>query len=987
MRKKLPAGDPMLFHKLDDAVCRLLQTEVLHAIAAEPETAVRRQICDTVSELAIAVCSTEQGWPELFQFLVSCVSAEAAQLRESGLFIFGNIATISSAILEDKADLVLQVCTKTLADPAANVRVMAMYAAASLITSLPEASQQRPFHTLMPAFLQLLNDLLRADEQEDAEKVLTSIVEVTEKVEHSFFRPYLDAYISAMLQIGQSRQLEEGLRKRALEFQVLVSEKASGLVRKSRVFIESVFTAAMVLMLDIDDDPKWETTAEPIDAVYEDTCFDTGCDALDRLAISIGHRKAMPVCFRLMQTFAQNADWHYRHAAMWTLSQVGEVMQEDDLDAQLENAVRFFADPHPRVRYAAVNAVGQLANDFAPNMQARLHSSLLPALVAMLSDSSQRVQAHAAAALINFCEHMAAEDLAPYIPNLLSALFGRLRDGARQVQEQVITAVAIVADSGKEHFKAFYGHFVPLLKQIIVQATGKDDRFFRGRAMECLTLIGTAVGAEMFAADAKELMGVLISLYASPEPQASEADDQFRSYALSAWSRCCTVLKTDFLPYMPAVMPVVLRAAALNPELEFLRGGGNDDDGSNDDEADLDEALDAAEGVKKWSMKTSVLEEKASACAMLVSFASDLEVHFFPWVEATAQVLLPCVTYTFNDEVRQHGSAAMPVLMNVAVAALKAGQTSIAFVQGMFRAQLVEVVNAFKIEDDFSVLVTLVQSLTSLIEEAKDFVSQLLDEEKLTIVGDACLKLLTNSTTRMLDRDKQKREDPEHDEEADETMQHENDADSELNFHLCAAFNALIKSQGANFLPVCPSLVPPMAQLVTSGNEEFEKIALYIFDDILEFCGPAAAAQYARDFVPQLTRCTLSDSVLVRQPACYGLGIAARHVDAALMAPFCNDAIKGLLAACARPDARDEINNPCTDNAISAIGKFIQYQGAGGSFDVNTLVGYFFSLLPLVEDYTEGPNCYGLLCSLVERCARVSLLSNLLVIQRFLCIL
>ncbi len=57
---------------------------------------------------------------------------------------------------------------------------------------------------------------------------------------------------------------------------------------------------------------------------------------------------------------------------------------------------------------------------------------------------------------------------------------------------QVITAIAMVADSCKEHFIAFYDHFVPLLKQIIVQAVGKEDRFFRGRAMECLTLIGTS---------------------------------------------------------------------------------------------------------------------------------------------------------------------------------------------------------------------------------------------------------------------------------------------------------------------------------------------------------------------------------------------------------------------------------------------------------------------------------------------------------------
>jgi hypothetical protein len=74
-----------------------------------------------------------------------------------------------------------------------------------------------------------------------------------------------------------------------------------------------------------------------------------------------------------------------------------------------------------------------------------------------------------------------------------------------------------------------------------------------------------------------------------------------------------------------------------------------------------------------------------------------------------------------------------------------------------------------------------------------------------------------------------------------------------------------------------------------------------------------------------------------------------------------------LIASCSREDARDELCNPCTDNSISAIGKFIQYQGHSGAFDVNALVPIFFNFLPLAEDYTEGPNVYGLLVSLVER--------------------
>jgi hypothetical protein len=120
-------------------------------------------------------------------------------------------------------------------------------------------------------------------------------------------------------------------------------------------------------------------------------------------------------------------------------------------------------------------------------------------------------------------------------------------------------------------------------------------------------------------------------------------------------------------------------------------------------------------------------------------------------------------------------------------------------------------------------------------------------------------------------------------------------------------------------------------------------------------------------FIPYLIKFATNDNVLVRQPACYGLGISARCVNPALVGPYCNAAIQALITAVSREDAREEINNPCTDNAISSIGKYIQYQGPSGVFDANELVPIFFNLLPLVEDITEGPNVYGLLCTLIER--------------------
>ena len=46
-----------------------------------------------------------------------------------------------------------------------------------------------------------------------------------------------------------------------------------------------------------------------------------------------------------------------------------------------------------------------MSTDFGPGLQTKLHGVVLPALVAVMDDACYRVQAHAAAAVINFCEH------------------------------------------------------------------------------------------------------------------------------------------------------------------------------------------------------------------------------------------------------------------------------------------------------------------------------------------------------------------------------------------------------------------------------------------------------------------------------------------------------------------------------------------------------------------------------------------------------
>lgn len=48
---------------------------------------------------------------------------------------------------------------------------------------------------------------------------------------------------------------------------------------------------------------------------------------------------------------------------------------------------------------------------------------------------------------------------------------------------------------------------MPYLKAILVNATDKSNRMLRAKAMECISLVGMAVGKDKFKEDAKQVSG------------------------------------------------------------------------------------------------------------------------------------------------------------------------------------------------------------------------------------------------------------------------------------------------------------------------------------------------------------------------------------------------------------------------------------------------------------------------------------------------
>ena len=117
-------------------------------------------------------------------------------------------------------------------------------------------------------------------------------------------------------------------------------------------------------------------------------------------------------------------------------------------------------------------------------------------------------------------------------------------------------------------FLIFHFRFVPCLKYIIQNANSQELRLLRGKTIECISLIGLAVGSGKFRTDAAEVMEMLLKTQTGDNEMSD--DDPQMSYMISAWARICKILGPDFAPYLPLVMDPIMKTASMKPEVALL---------------------------------------------------------------------------------------------------------------------------------------------------------------------------------------------------------------------------------------------------------------------------------------------------------------------------------------------------------------------------------------------------------------------------------
>ncbi|XP_040192060.1 importin-5 [Rana temporaria] len=956
LRRLLSSAFEEVYPSLPTDVQNAIKSELLLVIQLESQSTMRKKICDIVAELSRNLIDDDGNnqWPEALKFLFDSVSSQDVGLRESALHIFWNFPGIFGNQQQHYLEVIKRMLVQCMQDQAHPQigTLSARAAAAFVLANEHNVPLLKHFADLLPGVLQAVNESCYQND----DSVLKSLVEIADTVP-KYLRPHLEATLQLSLKLCADTSLSNMQRQLALEVIVTLSETAAAMLRKHTSIVAQAIPQMLAMMVDLEEDEEWSNADE-----LEDDDFDSnavaGESALDRMACGLGGKIVLPMIKEHIMQMLQNANWKYRHAGLMALSAIGEgchQQMESILNEMVNFVLLFLQDPHPRVRYAACNAIGQMATDFAPAFQKKFHEKVIASLLQTMEDQANpRVQAHAAAALINFTEDCPKSLLVPYLDNLVKHLHSimvvklqeLIQKGTKLVLEQVVTSIASVADTAEQKFVPYYDLFMPSLKHIVENAVQKELRLLRGKTIECISLIGLAVGKEKFMQDASDVMQLLLKT--QTDFSELEDDDPQISYMISAWARMCKILGKEFQQYLPVVMGPLMKTASIKPEVALL--DTQDMESMGDD--DGWEFVNLGDQ-QSFGIKTAGLEEKATACQMLVCYAKELKEGFVEYTEQVVKLMVPLLKFYFHDGVRVAAAESMPLLLECARV------RGPDYLTQMWHFMCDTLIKGIGTEPDSDVLSEIMHSFAKCIEVMGD---GCLNSEHFEELG-GILKSKLEEHFKNQELRQVKRQDEDYDEQVEESLQDEDDNDVYILTKVADVLHSIFSSYKEKVLPWFEQLLPLIVNLICPHRPWPDRQwGLCIFDDIIEHCSPTSF-KYAEYFLRPLLESICDNSPEVRQAAAYGVGVMAQF-GGDNYRPFCTEALPLLVQVIQAAESKTKENINATENCISAVGKIMKFRP--DCINVEEVLPHWVSWLPLHEDKEEAVHTFNFLCDLIE---------------------
>jgi hypothetical protein len=683
-----------------------IMQELLNVLQVEPLRVVRHGTCDLVAQIASELMgmggedsgptSGAAAWPQLWAFVRAAVSAPSPDAQETAFILVERLGYHIAVHMQAHLPTFRDLFTARIADTSApsSLRMAAARAAIAVLMFVQTLEERRALSVVLHPIISNLQAAAASGDDEMSETMAGLLVEAANDEDIApMFRPFLAEAVKMLAHMVASVGLHNAMRLNCLEALLCLAEQAPTLVRKlspKGAFLSIVLPVVFQLAQEWGEqesgwEAEWEVGDEETDEGEEgaEGCnVDAGQGALARLCEALPKGFRDPFLHEVQLLLGPGNEgpnaWCRRQAAMAALAECADVI--DDVAEQQRTAAttlshKMTADSHPRVRYAAVQALTSLLHSQSPMFQERTHKISMPAIIKGLGDASMRVRA---ASCIAVCAYTNALDeldcqtsLEPHITPLMHALVASLNAGGaganaaqRRLREASITAVASVGASmgarAGEFYDALRGGLFSLLNAVepVAPSVPLEDRtahtqyernlhhvrLMKGKALECLGVLGEATGKEKFEADGRACLVGVVGMLQTFQAQAAAAviaagagampthpsasDNPVQSYIWDTIGRLGRVLgPAEIAPYLPSILPPLFAAADAKTTEVVTEEDAEEEEEEEEEEGGDDSrrtVLAQTSSGTVIKVRTADLDDKTSALTALSSMFTSM---------------------------------------------------------------------------------------------------------------------------------------------------------------------------------------------------------------------------------------------------------------------------------------------------------------------------------------------------------------------------
>jgi len=810
----------------------------------------------------------------------------------------------------------------------------------------------------LPNMLDIIQKLARA--QDDGLMTIFTEFNDTAMMQPLFFKSEFKRVVLMMIELCSAiNNVSDDVRHLAHEFVVTMAEQKPKMCTKQCPdFAKLALKSCFDLMCEVEDDQEWPEKMDDEEGDEDDNSLNVGLQGVDRLVESLTAEVTQGVLTELIRDYVNTEQWTHKFAALEAIRQSIEYLDDDGTINEMAVLLgRHTEHPHMRVRYAAWQALTQMATDQQPQFQERWHEPLMKILGQSIDDPVNRVQQIALSFFVAFGEALDNTVMELYAKPMMAKLVEKVQHQShRGVREEAVTSIAVIAGVIETDFVAYYDHIMPLLNQLFESCTSEKESRLRGKAFECTSLLGIAVGKDRFREDGQKAVIAMINL-----AKNLNSDNILAEYIHEALIRICRCLKKDFAPMLPHVLPRVYTVL----KLERLNAVEDLGPTAEDDEEETEHLQHLGKSIK---VKTKHFETLCYAAKELFSYIEELEECFFSSVEFAAETLIPFVNnpdaksiYYAAEDTREMAFNCWAQLItscmktNTPEALELASKLLSSITEGVYKF-FTEYTNTDSVKnDDLDELKLNANGLALCLKAAE---GKILKEEAVRNLFTQPMQLLAHNF-------KLRKENLEQIDELDEDDEDKETDEKEAQIQLAELLGALMLSSPEVFENVAMEEIGNLMKSLFENKdpktkEEDLQLALNISCDLIQYLKSRSVKAWFL-FMPKILSGLHHQNSDIRRVAAYGVSLAAPLSEFSEHAQTSYDKICQVVNDKKKFNKKhDDSSKEAMDNMVAALIQLAVHQNVPAE-----AWQFIFKKLPLRDDLSEAEKVHAELLKFV----------------------